>query len=71
MNLTSDIVFRIFRVGSISLILFEIGISNLMSVCNFRCRSVAYHPWVTVTLTSDLVSRFGIESIAYLLYSLR
>ena len=30
-----------------------------------------YHPWVTVTLTSDLVSRIGIESRAYHLYSLR
>ena len=27
--------------------------------------------WVTVTLTSDLVSRIGIEAGAYLLYSLR
>ena len=31
---------------------------------------MANHPWVTVTLTSDLVSRIGIESGAYLLYSL-
>ena len=29
------------------------------------------HPPVTVTLTSDLVSRIGIGSCAYLLYSLR
>ena len=34
-----------------------------------KCRE--YHSWVTVTLTSDLVSRIGIESLAYLLYSLR
>ena len=32
---------------------------------------VAYHPWVTVTLTSDLISTIGIESGAYLLYYLR
>ena len=33
---------------------------------------MAYYPWVTVTwtLTSDLVYRIGIESGAYLLYSL-
>ena len=30
-----------------------------------------YHLSVTVTLTSDLVSRIGIESGAYLLYFLR
>ena len=32
---------------------------------------MANHPWVTVTLTSDLVSRISIESGAYLLYSWR
>ena len=30
--------------------------------------SVPYHPWVTVTLTSKLVSRIGLESSAYLLF---
>ena len=32
---------------------------------------MAYHPWVTLTFSSDLVSRISIESGAYLLYSLR
>ena len=32
---------------------------------------MAYDNWVTVNLTSDLVSRNCIESGAYLLYSLR
>ena len=30
-----------------------------------------YYLWVTVTLTSDLVCRIGIESGTYFLYSLR
>ena len=61
------------RVRSISLILFEVGISNLVCGCVLGWRSVAYHNWVTVTLnlTSDLVSRNSIESGAYLLYSMR
>ena len=33
-----------------------------------KCRVLS---WVSVTLTSDLVSRISIESGAYLLYSLR
>ena len=71
--LTSDLVFLKNRVRSISLILFEVGISNLVCGCILGCRSVTYHNWVTVTLnlTSDLVSRNCIESGAYLLYSLR
>ena len=54
-------------VRSISLILFEVGISNFVCGCIFRWGSVAYHNWVTVTLnlTSDLVSRNCIESGAY------
>ena len=46
------------RVRSISLILFEVGISNLVCGCILGWRSVAYHNWVTVTLnlTSDPVS---------------
>ena len=61
------------RVRSISLILFEVGISNLVCGCILGWWSVAYHNWITVTLnlTSDLVSRNCIESGAYLLYSLR
>ena len=53
------------RVRSISHILFEVGISNLVCVCILGWQSVGYHPWVTVTLTSDLVSRNCIESGAY------
>ena len=58
-------------VWCISPIFYEAGIPNLVFACILGLRSVAYHPWVTVTLTSDLVSRIGIESGAYLLYSLR
>ena len=73
LTLTSDLVFRIIIVRSISLILFEVGISNLVCGCIVGWQSVAYHNWVTVTLnlTSDLVYRNCIESGAYLLYSLR
>ena len=45
-----------------------------VSICTIYNRlSVAYHPWVTVTLTlaSDLVSRNCIGSVAYLLCSWR
>ena len=67
------------RVQCISPIFFEVGIPNLVCGCILGWRSVVYHFWVTVTLTSDLVfivitmsvrpSRF--VSGAYLLYSLR
>ena len=69
------------RLWCISHIFFEVGIPNLVCRCNLGWQSVAYHFWVTVTLTltSDLVfivitmsvrpSRF--VSSAYLLYSLR
>ena len=59
-----------FRVQSISPIFFEVGISNLVcgSILGWLC--VAYHFWVTVTLTSDLVLRI-IVSGAYLLYYLK
>ena len=47
-------------------IFFEVGIPNLVCGCILGWRSVAYHFWVTVTLTSDLV--FGIiVSGAYLI----
>ena len=61
-----------FRVRSISPILFEVGIPNLVCGYILGWRSVAYHFWVTVTLTltSDLVFRI-IVSGAYLLYYLR
>ena len=53
--------------------LFEVGIPHLVCGCILAWKSVAYHPWVpvTLTLTSDLVSRNCFESGAYLLYSLR
>ena len=54
-------------VRSISLILFEKGIPILVCECILGWRSVLYHLWVTVTLTSDLVFR-KIVSGAYLLY---
>ena len=54
-------------VRNISLILFEIGIPNLVCGCILGWWSVMYHLLVTVTLTSDLVVRI-IMSGAYLLY---
>ena len=61
-----------FRVRSISLIFFEVGIPNLVCGYILGWRSVAYHFRVTVTLTltSDLVFII-IVSGAYLLYYLR
>ena len=76
-TLTSDLVFIVIKCLSVPLcircispILFEVGIPNLMCGCILGWRSVAYHFWVTVTLTSDLVFRI-IMSGAYLLYYLR
>ena len=40
-----------FRVRSISPIFFEVGIPKLVCGCILGWRSVAYHFWVTVTLT--------------------
>ena len=54
-------------VRSISLLLFEIGISNLVCECILGWLIVLYHLQVTVTLTSGLVFR-KIMSRAYLLY---
>ena len=73
LNLTYDLVFFNYPVRSISLILFEVGISNLVCECILDWGSVAYHNLVTVTLnlTSDLISRNYIVSGAYLLYSFR
>ena len=59
-----------FRVRSISSISFEVGIPNLVCGYILGWRSVGYHFWVTVTLTSDLVFRI-IVSGAYLVYYLR
>ena len=66
--MTSDLVFKNFCVLSISLIFFELGIPNLVCGCILGKRSLMYHFWVTVTLTSDLVFRI-IMSSAYLLTS--
>ena len=66
MTLASDLVFRIIVSGAY-LILFEVGIPNLVSGCILGWRSDAYHFWVTVTVTSDLVLR-KIVSGAYPLY---
>ena len=54
-------------VRSISLILFEIGITNLMCECILGWWSVLYHLRGTMTLTPDLVFR-KIVSGAYFLY---
>ena len=51
---------------SISLLLFEIGIPNLVCECILGWLSVLYHLQITVTLTSDLVLII-IVSGAYLL----
>ena len=58
--------------GPYLLYTLEVGIPNLVCGCILGWRSVAYHFWVTVTLTltSDLVFRI-IVSGAYLLYYLR
>ena len=55
---------------SISLILFEIEIPNLVCECILGWWSVLNHLWVTVALTSGLVFR-KIVSGAYLLYYYR
>ena len=79
-TLTSDLVFIVITmsvrlsvplcVRCISPIFFEVGIPNLMCGCILGWQSVAYHFWVTVTMTSDLVFTI-IVSGAYLLYYLR
>ena len=70
-TLTSDLVFKNNRVRSISLILFEVGISNLVCGCILRGLSVTYHNWVTVTLdlTSDIVleTALSLVHISYIL----
>ena len=71
LNLTSDLVFRLNVSGAYLLLLFKVGIPNLVCECILGWRSVQFHFQVFVTLTSDLVSRIDIESGAYLLYSLR
>ena len=70
MTLTSGLVFRKNNVQSISLILLEVRIPNLVGGCNLGWWSDMFHFWVTLTLTSDLVCRI-IVSRAYLLNYLR
>ena len=65
-TLTSDLVLIIIVSGAY-LLIFEIGIPNLVCECIFGWWSVLYHLQVTVTLTSGLVFR-KIMSRAYLLY---
>ena len=48
-------------------IFFEVGIPNLVCGCILGWPSAAYYILVTVTLTSDVVSRI-ILSEAYLLF---
>ena len=51
-------------------IFFEVGIPNLVCGCILGWQSVAYHIWITVTLTSNLVFRiimFGAFSILFAL----
>ena len=78
MTLTSELVLRTIELWSTSLIFFEVGIPNLVCKCimdgNLVCecilelRIVPFHFPVTVTLTSDLVSRICIKSCAKLLF---
>ena len=78
--MTIDLVLRIL-VWSTSLTLFKVGIpnlvckcildGNLVRECILKWQIVTFRFPVTVTLTSDLVSRIGIKSGAKLLYSLR
>ena len=62
LNLTFDLVFLKNYIWGISLLLFEVGIPNLVCECIFEWRIVPFHFPVTGTLTSDLVSRIGIDS---------
>ena len=55
-SLTSDLVFRLI-LSRAYLVYLKVGIPNLVGGCNFRWRSVTYHFWVTLTLSSDPVCR--------------
>ena len=65
--MTSDLIFRII-ISVAYLILFVEEIPKLVCKCILGWRSVPSH---FVTLTYDLVYRTGIESGAYILYSLK
>ena len=57
MTLTSDLVSRTTGIKSGSnLLFFEAGIPKLVCGFIYGWRSVTYHFWVTVTLSSDLLS---------------
>ena len=80
MTFTFDLVLRIivsgahhtfFKVGIPNLVCKCILDGNLVCECILKWRIVTFHFQVTVTLTSDLVSRIGIKSGAKLLYFLR
>ena len=62
--------FKNYCVRSLSPIFFEVGIPNLVCGYIFGWWSVAYHFWVSVTMTSTLVFRIIISG-AYLIYYLR
>ena len=67
-TLTSDLVLEDNCGRSISLILFEIGIQNLVCECSLGRWSVLYLLRVTVTLTSDLGFRkLFPENISYII----
>ena len=61
--------FKNFCFQSISLILFEVGIPNLVCGAILGWQSVVFHFRITVTLTSDIVFRIMVSG-AYLLYYL-
>ena len=65
-TLKLDHVFRIFISGAY-LLLFVVGIPNVVCECFLIWRIVPFHFSVTVTLTSDLVFSIGIKSRAYFL----
>ena len=52
-------------IWSISLLLFEVEILNSVCECILELRIIQFHFPVTVTLTSDLVSRFSIPPIFF------
>ena len=69
-NLISGLVFRMIMTGAY-LILFAVGIPNLVGECILGWKSVPSHFRVTVTLTSYLVARICLECSAYHSYFLK
>ena len=69
-DIEPDLVFIINTSGAY-LLYNAVVIPNLVYECILGWRSVPSHFRVTLTLTSDRVSRIGIEFGAFLLYSLR